>query len=112
MHEMSQQLFTKKETSERRTIRKVFRVTEEEDKKIRRHAEIRQLDESEFIRRSALGRRADVDMETELVLVLGDITRAVRAMHASYTEHGAKPPEPEMLGLILEARAAIQRISK
>lgn len=111
MQFMAKQLFKQKETSERRTIRKVFRVTEEEGKKIRRHAEIRQLDESEFMRRAALGRRADVDMETEIVLVLSDITRAVRAMHATYMEHGAIPPESEMLGLILDARAAIQRVS-
>ncbi|ART61447.1 hypothetical protein CBP36_20995 (plasmid) [Acidovorax carolinensis] len=70
------------------------------------------MDESEFIRRAALGRKADVDFETEIVLSLSDITRAVRALHAALLEHKIAPPEAELLPLILEARAAIQRISK
>ncbi|HIH2745198.1 TPA: plasmid mobilization protein [Burkholderia lata] len=109
---MAKHHFTKKDDSERRTIRKVFRVTEEEDQKIRHSASIRQMDDSEFIRRAALGRKADVDYETEIVLTLSDITRAVRAMHAAMVERGIAPPEAELLPLILEARAAMLRISK
>ncbi|AMR80271.1 hypothetical protein A2G96_09580 [Cupriavidus nantongensis] len=70
------------------------------------------MDESEFIRRAALGRKADVDFETEIVLALSDITRAVRALHADMVERGITPPEAELLPLILEARAAMLRISK
>lgn len=109
---MAKHFFTKKDDSQRRGIRKVFRVTEEEDQKIRHSAAIRQMDESEFVRRAALGRKADVDFETEIVLALSDSTRAVRALHAAMVERGIAPPEAELLALILEARAAILRISK
>lgn len=104
--------FKKKDDSERRKIRKVFRVTEEEDQQISKSASVRQLDESEFMRRAALGRRADVDYDTEIVLALSGITRAVRGMHAGMVERGIAPPETEMLSLIRDARSAIQRISK
>lgn len=109
---MPKPLFTKKDDSERRSIRKVFRVTAAEDQKIRHSASIRQMEDSEFIRRAALGRKADVDFETEIVVALSDITRAVRAIHAAMVERNIAPPEAALLPLILEARAAIQRISK
>lgn len=67
---------------------------------------------SEFIRRAALGRRADVDYETEIVLALSDITRAIRGFHAAMVERGITPPEELLRPVILEARAAILRISK
>lgn len=104
--------FKKKDDSELRSVRKVFRVTYEEDQKIRTSASIRQMDESEFIRRAALGRKADVDYDTEIVLALSDITRAMRVMHSEMVDRGVAPPEDQMLSLILEARAAIQRVSK
>lgn len=54
----------------------------------------------------------DVDFETEIVLALSDITRSVRALHAAMVERGIAPPEADLLPLILDARAAMLRISK
>jgi len=98
-----------KPDAEKRTVPTLIRWTEDEAQKVRHSASIRQMDVAEFIRRAALGRKADVDFETEIVLALSDITRAMRVMHAAMVERGIAPPEAELLPLILEARAAWRR---
>lgn len=105
-------LFKPKAEADSKPVRYQIRLGVEDDKKIRRSAEIRQMTLSEFIRRAALGRRADVDYETEIVLALSDITRAIRGFHAAMVERGITPPEELLRPVILEARAAILRISK
>lgn len=109
---MARSQFQKKPDAQKRTVPTLVRWTEDEVQKVRHSASIRQMDVTEFIRRAALGRKADVDFETEIVLALSDITRAVRALHAAMVERGITPPEAELLPLILEARAAMLRISK
>lgn len=109
---MGAKLFQKKDDTELRKVRVRFWTTAAEKLQIKRAAAIRSMDESEFLRRAALGRRADVDYETEIVLALSDVTRTVRAIHSAMVERGISPPESELLALILEARAAIQRVSK
>lgn len=109
---MARTHFQKKPDALKRTVQTVIRWTEDEAQKVRHSAGIRQMDLAEFIRRASLGRKADVDFETEIVLALSDITRAVRGMHADMVERGITPPEAQLLPLILEARAAILRISK
>ncbi|MCK4132587.1 hypothetical protein HFK86_09530 [Ralstonia pseudosolanacearum] len=69
------------------------------------------MDVSEFARRAALGRKADVDHQTEAVLALSAITREVRALHAAMVQHGVTPPEADLLPVILEARRAIFGVS-
>ncbi|MHA6829175.1 plasmid mobilization protein [Ralstonia pseudosolanacearum] len=105
-------LFTTKDEAEKRSKRIVMRVTAAEELKIKRAAAVRQMDVSEFARRAALGRKADVDHETEAVLALSAITREVRAMHAAMLKHGITPPEADLLPVILEARQAILRVSE
>ncbi|WP_247391718.1 plasmid mobilization protein [Ralstonia pseudosolanacearum] len=109
---MAKSHFQKKPDAEKRTVPTLIRWTEDEVQKVRHSASIRQMDVAEFIRRAALGRKADVDFETEIVLALSDITRSVRALHAAMVERGIVPPEADLLPLILDARAAILRISK
>lgn len=109
---MGNELFKKKDEAERRAERLRIWVTADEKKKIEHSAAIRQMDVSEFVRRAALGRKADVDHETEAVLALAAITREVRALHAAMVEHGVMPPEADLLPLILEARQAILRITE
>lgn len=109
---MGKELFKKKDEVERRAERVRAWVTADEKKKIEHAAAIRQMDVSEFVRRAALGRKADVDIETEIILKLSDIGRCIRAMHAAMIEHNIAPPEAELLTLIHAARAAIKRISK
>lgn len=105
-------LFQKKAEDEKRTKRVPLLLTEAEKEKIKRSASIRHLDASEFIRRAALGRKADVDYETEIVLVLSDVTRAIREFHSALVERGITPPESALLPVILDARAAMVRIAK
>ncbi|WP_240435337.1 plasmid mobilization protein [Ralstonia solanacearum] len=105
-------LFTLKDEAEKRSKRIVIRVTTDEELKIKRAAAVRQMDVSEFARRAALGRKADVDHQTEAVLALSAITREVRALHAAMVEHGVTPPEADLLPVILEARQAILRVSE
>jgi hypothetical protein len=109
---MAKSHFQKKPDAEKRTVPTLIRWTEDEAQKVRHSASIRQMDVAEFIRRAALGRKADVDFETEIVLALSDITRSVRALHAAMVERGIAPPEADLLPLILDARAAMLRISK
>jgi len=105
-------LFKTKAEADSKPARYQIRLGVKDDETIRRSAKIRQMTVSEFIRRAALGRRADVDYETEIVLALSDITRAIRAFHAAMVERGIAPPEELLRPVILDARAAILRISK
>jgi len=90
----------------------LVRWTPDEAQKVRHSAGVRQMDVAEFIRRAALGRKADVDHETEAVLALSAITREVRALHAAMAKLGVTPPEADLLPVILEARQAILRIAE
>ena len=105
-------LFQKKSDEEKRSKRLPVLMTEKEFAQIKHLAGIRKLDVSDFMRRSALGRRADVDHETDIVLALSDCTRAIRALHAAFVEKGVKPPEEALMPVILDARAAMLRISR
>lgn len=79
---------------------------------IKNSASIRNLSVSEFIRRAALGRKADVRYETEIVLQLSDVVRAIRAIHKAMVDHNLVPPE-EIWGPVMDAaEAAMLRISK
>jgi hypothetical protein len=75
-------------------------------------ANIRQMSVSEFIRRAALGRKADVDYETETILILSEVTKLMRVLHAGLVDHGIEPPEEDMRLVIHEAKAAMLRISQ
>ncbi|MES2879173.1 MAG: hypothetical protein V4713_12185 [Pseudomonadota bacterium] len=75
-------------------------------------AKIRDLSVSDYCRRTALQRRADVTFDTQAILTLIDLTREIRQLHATFKEAGIAPPEESMLGLILDARAAMLRIAK
>jgi uncharacterized protein (DUF1778 family) len=105
-------LFQKKEPTELRSVRLPIRLTKAEDEKIRHAASIRQMAVSEFVRRAALGRKADVDYETEIVLALSGVTRSIRGLHAALVERGITPPESEWRPIMVEAMSAMLRISK
>ncbi len=105
-------LFKNKSPEQVKSIRLEVRLTASENEKIRKAADVRNMAVSEFVRRAALGRRADVQYQTGIVLALIDVTRSMRALHAAVVARGILPPEEEWLPVILEARAAILRISK
>ena len=111
-NEFMSKLFKTKPDAERRSGRLVVRVTEEERNRIEQAASIRQLDVAEFMRRAALGRKADVRYETENGLQLINLVRAIRAIHKDMLEMKIKPPEDIWQPIVEQAVAAMLRISK
>lgn len=89
-----------------------LRLTREEDQLIRDAAGLRQLDVSEFIRRAALGRKADVRVEVEIVLMLIEVVKEMRELHTAVVATGALPPESKWQPVIDQAVAAMLRIQK
>lgn len=79
---------------------------------IRASAKARNLNVSEFIRSAAMGRRADVVFETEIVLALRDVVMVIRAWHAELVARGLTPPEEYMEVIVDAALAAMLRIEK
>jgi uncharacterized protein (DUF1778 family) len=105
-------LFKKKDESQLRSVRRPIKLTAKEDEEIRLAANIRQMDISDFIRCAALGRKADVDFDTEIVLALSELTKVIRLMHTTLVEEGLNAGEELWLPVIEEARAAMLRIGK
>lgn len=89
-----------------------LRLTREEDQLIRDAAGLRQLDVSEFIRRAALGRKADVRVEVEIVLMLIEVVKEMRELHTAVVATGALPPESQWQPVIDQAVSAMLRIQK
>lgn len=105
-------LFKKKDESSFRSVRCELRLTREEDQLIRDAAGLRQLDVSEFIRRAALGRKADVRVEVEIVLMLIEVVKEMRELHTAVVATGALPPESQWKPVIDQAVSAMLRIQK
>jgi hypothetical protein len=106
------ELFKKKEEADKRTTRKEIRFTAREWVKVENHARIRRLDPTEFMRRSALSRRADVKIETQIILALHFVVQELRSLNKGLVAGGGNPVAEEMLALIREAGAAMKRIEK
>lgn len=109
---MATTLFQKKAPEDVRGKRFPLRLTSKERDDIQHLADIRNLDMSEYIRRAALGRKADVSYEIEIVLALSNVTKAIRDMHAALVAQGIAPPDAVLLPVVLDARAAMLRIGK
>lgn len=109
---MAKQLFTKKADEDKASISTLVKWTPSDIEKVRNSAALRKMPVVEFIRRAALGRKADVDIDTDIILSLSDLTRSIRELHSRMVSHNAVPPEDELKEIINLARAEIQRISK
>jgi uncharacterized protein (DUF1778 family) len=105
-------LFKKLPTGEKKTIRYEIRLSMKEDEEIRTSALIRNLSVAEFMRRAAQGRRADISIDTEIILCLRNVVQSVRQLHAAYAAQGISIPREELGMLIDEALAAMLRICK
>lgn len=108
-------LFKKKTDSERKSIRYPLLLNEEEAEQIRNAANIRQLSVAEFIRRAALGRRADVNAEVEVVLALLKLDRTINGiakLHQAMIERGITPPVDDWRPVKNEIRQAVVRIAQ
>lgn len=100
-------LFKKIVAEERKSIRVECRLTVADAATIIASAEMRNISVSDFMRRAALGRRADVHFETEIVVALREVAQAIQAMHAAYVRQGAPPPETKIAELLDIAREAM-----
>ncbi len=90
----------------------LIRVSEKEFEAIGASALIRNLSVAEFVRRAALGRKADVHFETEIVLALREVVQAIRKVYAAFMDKGIVPPVEEWRPVMKEAMNAMLRISK
>jgi hypothetical protein len=105
-------LFRKKASDQLASSRRQLSVTQDEAVQIRRSAHVRTLTMSEFIRRAALGRKAEVDYVTDTVLQLSDVVRAIRQAHKSMVERNITPPEEVWSPIMDGAMHAILRVGK
>lgn len=105
-------LFTAVPEDDRKSDSILIRCTVADAATIRKQASIRSLPTSEYVRRAALGRTANVDYETDTILALSALTRAIRELHAALVEEGQPVMEEDLRPIILGARAAMLRISK
>lgn len=90
----------------------LLRLTVKDAATINTSAKARNLSVTEFIRRAALGRKADLRYETEIVLALREYAQTIRDIHAAMVNQGIPPPEAEWRPAIQQAIAAMLRISK
>lgn len=104
--------FKKKDASERKTVLRRLRLTTKEDEEIKLAASIRQLGVSEYMRRTALGRKADIRYEVDTVIAISALMRTLRELHAAYTQGGATIPLEEWVLIREAAIAALLRAGK
>lgn len=93
----------------------LVRLLKSDAEAIRNAASIRQLSVSEFIRRAALGRRADVNAEVEVVLALLKLDRTINGiakLHQAMIERGITPPVDDWRPVKNEIRQAVVRIAQ
>ena len=106
-------LFKKMPIEAKKISRFEIRLTAIDAATISASAEMRNLSISDFMRRAALGRRADVHFETEIVVALREVAQAIQAMHAAYVRQGAPPPDTiigELLDLARDAMLQLKNL--
>lgn len=106
-------LFKKMPMEKRKISRFEIRLTAIDAATISASAEARNLSMSDFMRRAALGRRADVHFETEIVISLREVAQSIQAMHAAYVRQGAPPPDTiigELLDLARDAMLQLKNL--
>lgn len=99
---VSKKLCKRLPEAERRTPIIKFRATAAEKADIEAQAAARNLTVSAYLLRMALHRRADIKMETEMILAVRESVSAIKALHAEYLAQGLVPPEP-ILALVIDS---------
>lgn len=105
-------LFQVLPAEKKKSLRYEIRLTEIEAEEIRASALARNLSVADFMRRAALGRRADNKFETETVLALLQVVISIRAWHEVFVDHGITPPQDALGEIVDAALAAMLRIEK
>ena len=103
--------FKNKDAESLRSVRFNVQVTEEEEFQISFAAKIRFLPIAEFLRRTALGRKAVVKYDTEISLTLLRWNNMLRDMHSLYKSRGVEPPLKLMEISLFAGLAALNRVS-
>lgn len=104
-------LFRKKAEGLKRVKLIQIRVTEQEHAEMSAQAGMRALDISEYLRRVALHRRAEVKIEQEMILEVSSAVRALREIHAGYLAVGQIPPVSVLQPLLDRCETAILSLS-
>lgn len=89
-----------------------IRILPDEETLIKEYATMRNLSVSEYMRRMALKKRADVQYETIIVMELREIIDVIKLLVNGMVEHGFEPPREDAVRAIIGARDAMLRISK
>lgn len=110
MAKVKNALFKPVSDEDRKDVSILLRMCKSDAETIRHSASIRNMSVNEFIRRAALGRRADVNFETKIVVQLSDVCRAIREIHKGMLELGIAPPEEVWSPVMDEAMAAMLRV--
>ena len=98
--------------AERRTPIIKFRVSAAEKLDIEKQAKIRNLTVSDYVRRAVFHRRADVRIETEMILEIRAAGAEIKALHATYKASGNPPPENLSAPVLQNAILAIQSLGR
>ena len=96
----------------RRDSRTTIRWNGSEFADVELQAQSRNLSTVEYIRRAVLHRRADLKIETTMILEIREVVAAIKALHAAYLENGLEPPEHLLGPVIQNAIVAILRLSR
>lgn len=107
---MKHKLFMPLPAGQRRDKSFILRVNRDEFIQIKNAAGIRHMTVSEYLRRVALGRKADVTFEANITVMLGRLVCVVRDMYAATKDKGTNFPESDWRRIINEADKAIQLI--
>lgn len=103
-----QQFFKKIEDSDRKEVAILVRLSKNDANTIRESANIRKLSTADFIRRAALGRKADTRYEGMIVLQLSEVIKNFKELHAVITQTGVSPPEEDFLRLYRKIEDAME----
>lgn len=105
-------LFKKIAIEDKRGKSVLIRLTVSEVIDLQQQAQIRNLSTSEYVRRMALHRRADVKMETGLILAVRNVVTEIRALHAAYLAQGLSPPEAILQPILMRCEQAILSVAR
>lgn len=109
---MAKRLCKRIPEKDRRTQFIRIRVNEQIHSEIASEAAIRNLDVSAYMLRMALHRRADVRIETEMILAVRDTVSAIRSLHSGYLERGLLPPEAQLAPVMNHAIQALLNLAR
>ncbi|MBK4737306.1 plasmid mobilization protein [Noviherbaspirillum pedocola] len=89
-----------------------IRLTQKESEEIKKSSEIRNPDFTEFGRRAALNRKAEVRTENKIVLEIRALTHRMHETHRELVSRNLEPFKDDFRSLLPEATEAMKRISK